>query len=326
MENQPPQTTPFPSSSSTPPLTSTTSEWPTLPPPPPIVIKPTPPLNLPDPPVLATGGGDADASSAPVADVAAAAAPDPTAGPSAGAAPSATAAAGVGAPSLAASRQARPALGAEESPLLALQRAVRRQQAANPRDPRKDLVWQPRFAYASALVILLALTLVSMPLWIVLYRITGAEGAPRVADVAALCMMLLGAFLAGAAAWVIIIEMRGRVRMVDTLAKTGEREAVVAPVAPELPVLDAPVDTIGAQPIARSAVHAESAWDPTAQASLAARIEAQQRHAAAMLEASSKLLAAFSGVLKSFGQLPAQAAMLAVALALFVGATVLSLN
>ena len=41
------------------------------------------------------------------------------------------------------------------------------------------------------------------------------------------------------------------------------------------------------------------------------------------LEASSKLLASFGSVLKSFGQLPAQVAMLAVALGLFVGATVL---
>jgi hypothetical protein len=210
-----------------------------------------------------------------------------------------------------------------------LQRTVRRQQA-QVRDPRKDLVWQPRFAYSSALIILLALTVVSMPLWIVLYRITDVaanNGAgPRVADLVALCMMLLGGFLTGAAAWVIIIEMRGRVRMVDTLAKSGEREVMVAPAAPELPVLDAPLDSVHVEPIARSPRRSgtgEPGWEP---ASYAARAEAQQVSAAATLEASSKLLASFSGVLRSFGQLPAQVAMLAVALSLFVGATVLSMR
>ena len=38
------------------------------------------------------------------------------------------------------------------------------------------MVWQPRFAYASAFVILLALIVVSMPLWIVLYRLSGDPG------------------------------------------------------------------------------------------------------------------------------------------------------
>jgi hypothetical protein len=221
---------------------------------------------------------------------------------------------------------------AEESPMLQLQRAVRRQQAYA-RNPRQDLVWQPRFAYTSALVILFALTVVSMPLWIVLYRITGAAtsaAGPRVADLVALCMMLLGGFLAAAAAWVIIIEMRGRVRMVDTLARTSERE-MISPAAPELPVLDAPLESfMHTEPLAsprpvRPAVD-PLGWDPAAQPSLLARAEAQQVSAAATLEASSKLLSSFSSVLKSFGQLPAQVAMLTVALALFVGATVLSLN
>ena len=61
-------------------------------------------------------------------------------------------------------------------------------------------------------------------------------------------------------------------------------------------------------------------------AHIAARVEAEQANAAAMLEASSRLLSSFSGVLKSFGQLPAQVATLTVALALFVGATILSLH
>jgi hypothetical protein len=198
----------------------------------------------------------------------------------------------------------------DESPLAALRRSLRRQAAS--RRSAGELVWQPRFAYASALVILFALTVVSMPLWIVLYRLVGTSG-PGIGDVMALCMMLLGGFLTGAAAWVIIIEMRGRVRMVDTLAKTGEREVTVAPAAPELPVLDAPLDHVVVHPIG-------------APPPIAPRAEAQQVSAAATLEASSKLLASFSSVLKSFGQLPAQVAMLTVALGLFVGATVLSLN
>jgi hypothetical protein len=220
----------------------------------------------------------------------------------------------------------------EESPLIQLQRTVRRQQALA-RNPARDLVWQPRFAYSTALVILLALTVVSMPLWIVLYRITGStanNGGPPVADLVALCMMLLGGFLAGAAAWVIIIEMRGRVRMVDTLAKSGERE-LIAPAAPELPVLDAPLDALTVEPMAGRSpgrpAPGEAGWDPAAAAaSYHARAEAQQVSAAATLEASGKLLSAFSSVLKAFGQLPAQVAMLAVSLALFVGATVLSLH
>jgi hypothetical protein len=218
--------------------------------------------------------------------------------------------------------------------VLQLQRSVRRQQMYE-RNAHEDLVWQPRFAYTSALIILSALVLVSLPLWLVLYQITvdatTTPGGPRVADLVALCMMLLGGFLTAAAAWVIIIEMRGRVRMVDTLAKTGERE-MITPAAPEIPVLDAPVDPIPSavplgRPSPRTATDMPVRDVPLRDVpSLAARAEAQQMSAAATLEASSKLLAAFSSVLKSFGQLPAQVAMLAVALALFVGATVLSLR
>jgi len=61
-------------------------------------------------------------------------------------------------------------------------------------------------------------------------------------------------------------------------------------------------------------------------AHIAARAEAEQANAAAMLEASSRLLGSFSGVLKSSGQLPAQPATLTVAPAPFVGATILSLH
>jgi hypothetical protein len=212
---------------------------------------------------------------------------------------------------------------AEESPLTELQRAMRRQQMAA-RNPREDLVWQPKFAYTSALIILLALAVVSLPLWLVLYRITDTSGdgaGPPVSDLVALCMMLMGGLLTGAAAWVIIIEMRGRVRMVDTLAKTGEREAMIVPAAPELPVLDAPIDRLM---VAEPMLSPRPVGPPASHASHSA--DAQPISAAATLEASSKLLSSFSSVLKSFGQLPAQVAMLAVALALFVGATVLSLS
>jgi hypothetical protein len=232
----------------------------------------------------------------------------------------------------------------EDSALGQLQRAVRRQ-AAVARNPREDLVWQPRFAYTSAAIIFAALTIISLPLWIVLYRITDStsnNGAgPRVSDLVGLCMMLLGAFLTGAAAWTIIIEMRGRVRMVDTLARTSERE-MIAPAAPELPVdapvidealLESPTQPIMFPPL-MSGPSAVTAALPNAGSNSVhhgpsaahAAVTAHQTTVAATLEASSKLLASFSSVLRSFGQLPAQVAMLAVALALFVGATVLSLH
>jgi hypothetical protein len=69
-------------------------------------------------------------------------------------------------------------------------------------------------------------------------------------------------------------------------------------------------------------------WDGTAAAPQPAPVDPghPQLTAAATLEASSKLLSSFSSVLRAFGQLAAQVAMLAVALALFIGATVLSLN
>jgi hypothetical protein len=157
-----------------------------------------------------------------------------------------------------------------------------------------ELIWQPRFAIGSAAVILVALTMVTLPLWIVLYRLLGTAGTATV-DILALCMMLLGAFLAAAAGWVVVVEMRARVRMVDTMARRAERELLDQPLL--LPPLG------GAPP------------------PLAPRVEAQQ-----VLEASGRLLASFSNVLKSFGQLWAQIAMLTVALALFAGATLLSLH
>jgi hypothetical protein len=215
--------------------------------------------------------------------------------------------------------------GADDSQLSVLQRMVRRQQDLS-RRVGQEVVWRPHFAYATALVILLALVVISMPLWIVLYRVMGTPDT-KVGDVIALCMMLLGGFLTAAAAWVIIIEMRGRVRMVDTLARSGEREAMgVAPAAPELPMLDAPLDQLTVRPIGARGT-GTAAWEPgNPPPPLTSRVEAHQVSAAATLEASSKLLASFSSVLKSFGQLPAQVAMLTVALGLFVGATILSLH
>jgi len=210
------------------------------------------------------------------------------------------------------------ASGAEDSQLSVLQRMVRRQHDLSRRVDR-DVVWRPHFAYSTALVILLALIVISMPLWIVLYRMIWASDS-RLIDILALVMMLMGGFLISVTAWVMIIEMRGRVRMVDNLAKTGDREFAVAPAAPELPVLDAPVDQITVRPL-------RGGWQPgQAPPSLEARVEAQQVSAAATLEASGRLLGSFSSVLKSFGQLWAQVAMLTVAMALFVAATILSLS
>jgi hypothetical protein len=202
---------------------------------------------------------------------------------------------------------------------------VRRQHDLS-RRAGQEVVWRPHFAYSTALVILLALIVISMPLWIVLYRVMGTPDT-KVGDVIALCMMLLGGFLTAAAAWVIIIEMRGRVRMVDTLARSGEREAMAWP---------------RPHPSCRCSTHrwinsryvrsgpggtGTAAWEPgNPPPPLTSRVEAHQVSAAATLEASSKLLASFSSVLKSFGQLPAQVAMLTVALGLFVGATILSLH
>jgi len=193
---------------------------------------------------------------------------------------------------------------------------------------RRDMVWQPRFAYISAAIIAASLTVVSLPLWLVLYRSSDA-GVP-VSELIALCMMLTGGYLTGAAIWLVLVEMRARVRMVDRLARTGEREVVFATSGPDyaaaierpheayqmpepLPSLSETGDLIG--------------WEaPPMPTAITARVEAQQATATATLEASSKLLNSFSSVLRAFGQLPAQVALICVAIALFVGATVLSLN
>ena len=241
-------------------------------------------------------------------------------------------------------------------PVAALQDAARRR-VARSAERRPEIVWQPRFAYGAAIVIVLALAAVTLPLWIVLFRITGAPGT-KPADVIALCMMLTGGFLTAAALWSMLVETRGRFRMVDTLARTGEQQALFAPSEPEPSPLERPGDLLPftsydrapatdphgftmpaapAIPSVRIPAHAvpvtahpvvPAHYPPPTHvpAHIAARAEAEQANAAAMLDASSRLLGSFSGVLKSFGQLPAQVATLTVALALFVGATVLSLH
>ncbi len=126
-------------------------------------------------------------------------------------------------------------------------------------------VWQPTFAYGTAAVVAVAFTVVTLPLWLAMYRGAASSDAP-LTEVVALAMMLLGAFLTAVTAWVVIVEMRARVRMVDTLGGTGEHEAPGA-----------------------------------------------------------ALNAGYSGLLRPFTQVPAQLGLLAVSLALFVGATVIVL-
>ena len=219
---------------------------------------------------------------------------------------------------------ALPRLGGADTPRLTRPRPIRRPLGAI---DRTEMVWQPRFAYAAAIFIAASLTVVSLPLWLVLYRSSDA-GAPP-ADLIALCMMLTGGYLTGAAIWLVLVEMRARVRMVDRLARSGEREAVFASAPAEFGGLDRPHDPYQVpEPLPSRSEHGEViGWEaPPMPAAITARVEAQQASATATLEASSKLLTSFSTVLRSFGQLPAQVALLCVALSLFVGATVLSLN
>jgi hypothetical protein len=242
------------------------------------------------------------------------------------------------------------------SPASVLQDAARRRVArTTPRRP--EIVWQPRFAYGAAVVIVLALAAITLPLWIVLFRITGAPGT-KPSDVIAMCMMLTGGFLTSAALWGILVETRGRFRMVDTLARSGDRELFGAaepdpgpdvvpfpaldrapatdphgftmPSLPSIPAIPAPGVAAHALPVPAQVTQYQpplsGPMPSRVPAHIAARAEAEQANAAAVLEASSRLLGSFSAVLKSFGQLPAQLATLTVALALFIGATILSLH
>ena len=129
----------------------------------------------------------------------------------------------------------------------------------------ENQVWQPRFAYRTAAVMTAGFALVAAPLWVVLYRLATAEEI-ALAQIVPLGMMLLGGFLTAVIAWVLIVEMRARVRVVDMMSRTGAHEAPGAAGA-----------------------------------------------------------SAFAGLLRPFIQIPAQVALLAVALSLFVGATVIAL-
>jgi hypothetical protein len=282
-------------------------------------------------------------------------------------------------PLLGALRRPLPRLLADSSPVAVLREAARRRAAlANEADPHRsrEEIWPRRFAFGSGLVIVLVLTVVSLPLWIVLWRITGVTSTPA-KDIIALCLMIMAGFLTAAALWAIVVEMRARVRMVDALARTGDREGLFEAGSTDLgPARQATGETTripsrpvdfglrGDERVGRSLgtfitgpIHAPSATalhvasiapitvpilpppgtpgaPPAAPAlrsglfppRFGAQVEDQSADAAAMLDASGRLLASFSSVLKSFGQLPAQLATLTVALALFVSATILSLH
>jgi hypothetical protein len=219
-----------------------------------------------------------------------------------------------------------------QSPILQLRRALR----SGPRSVRNDLVWQPRFAYGTAGIILAALVLLTLPLWVVLFRMTDPaanNGAgPKVASLVALCMMLMGAFVTGTATWMILVEMRARVRVVDALAGIGGREMTQYPAGYD----PAPYDSAHLHPAHPDPAHFDPAHLGPAPGEMNQPVTAPifagagahhparaQADAVITLGGPGRLLTSLNGVPKSFGQLHAQIAMLAVALALFVGATVL---
>ncbi len=219
------------------PRPGATGEWPTVPPAP----RPNPPPAYlgPDPPIIV---GDAHLIPAPDP----AAPPDP--------APARTIPTRTGLPALVPVRFARIPLRV---------RAARRPVVLPSR--AENQVWQPRFAYRTAAVMAAGFALIAAPLWVVLYRLATAEEI-ALAHIVPLGMMLLGGFLTAVTAWVVIVEMRARVRVVDTMSRTGAHEAPGAAGA-----------------------------------------------------------SAFAGLVRPFIQLPAQVALLTVALSLFVGATVIAL-
>ena len=196
-----------------------------------------------------------------------------------------------------------------------------------------DLIWQSTFAYVTGGIILGALLLLTLPLWIVVFRLTDPasnNGAgPDVGNLIALCMMLMGAFLTAAATSMIIVEMRARVRIVDALAHLGDRDAAAyqlpsfdptpfdpAQLGPSPGEMNQPVTA----PIPATAMPgAFSATTPGPMGQPSGRAGGHQG-------TTGELLGAFGGMLRAFGQLPAQVAMLAIALVLFVGATVLSVS
>jgi hypothetical protein len=206
-------------------------------------------------------------------------------------------------------------------------------------------VWQPRFAYGTAGIILAALVVLTLPLWVVVFRMTDPatnNGAgPKVASLVALCMMLTGAFVTGAATWMILVEMRARVRMVDALAGVGVREMTQYPPGYD-PAFDpahldpAYLDPAYLGPPYLSPTYLSPANLGPAPGEMNQPVTAPifagagahhparaQADAVITLGGPGRQRTSLHGVPKSLGQLHAQIAMLAVALALFVGATVL---
>jgi hypothetical protein len=279
VEFQPPPNGSIPASNGS---RANTGEWPPVPPAP-TPVKPASSVTLDPPLIRATvrasrsqGTGDEPTMAFPVSPPAAA----------------------VG------SAAASPAPTASGWAMLGLRPAARR-------EPADDLVWQSRFAQVTAGVIGGALLLLTLPLWIVLFRLTGPaanNGAgPQVRSLVALSMLLLGIMLAGAATWMIIVEMRVRARMVDALAR-GRQPGPY----PSLAGFDAAqLDPTPFDP-AQLGPGPDEANQPVT-APLPMRIP------------TVAPLGPLSGTLRTFGQLPAQVAVLAVAGALFLGATVLSL-
>jgi hypothetical protein len=86
------------------------------------------------------------------------------------------------------------------------------------------VVWPLRFAWIAAVLVVVAFTAATLPLWLTLYRTAGSPETP-VTEVLALGMVLLGALLSAIAAWVVMVEMRARVRTVDALGEVGAYEA-----------------------------------------------------------------------------------------------------
>jgi hypothetical protein len=107
-------------------------------------------------------------------------------------------------------------------PAIALRtRPVRRAMAV---PSRADEVWQSRYAMVSAGIVAVPFTLVAIPFLIALYQAALSPDA-AVADLVPLGLILLGVFLAAITTWVVVVEMRARVRLVDALGRTGEHEA-----------------------------------------------------------------------------------------------------
>ncbi len=192
---------------------------------------------------------------------------------------------------------------------------------AGRREPTDDLIWQSRFAQVAGGVIGGALLLLTLPLWVVLFGLTGKAadngGGPEVRSLVGLSMLLLGVLLSGAATWMIIVEMRGRARMVDALARG--RDTGFGPASFEPAHLDpARFDPARFDPARFDPAH----FDLT---QLGPGPDEANQPVTAPLPIRFATVAPSGGALRTFGQLPAQVAILAVAAALFLGATILTL-